>query len=58
MILTENNAKFLLKLNFAITFNTTKILRLYFNANITENKYSCKLISYKPKILELQLRSY
>ena len=45
MILTENTAKFLLKLNFALSFNTSKMLRLYFNETITENKYSCKLIS-------------
>ena len=28
---TKNTAKFLLKLNFALSFNTIKILRLYFN---------------------------
>ena len=32
-----NEAKFLFKINYAVSFNTTPILKMYFNKNIANN---------------------
>ena len=41
MIFNDNEAKFLLKINFYISFNTTPILKMHFNTNIFNDKNAC-----------------
>ena len=43
----EYEAKFLIKINYAISFNTTPILTISFNQNIVDEEYSCQLF-YNP----------